>query len=948
MKSFLAEVAQSLYARYGADISSLSILFPSRRARLFFLDALSDIADRPMWQPEWLSIDDLMSEISGLQVGDRTRLITELFKVYSRYHNETFDKFYFWGDMLLTDFDTVDKYCIPADRLFANIADIKELEADISYLKPEQLQIVAAFWRNITDGASLTEEKRKFLAVWRTLAPIYHEYREHLSSLGIAYAGMVHRTAADMIAEGKAKLSKSRRYVVAGFNALSTCEQRLMKFLSSTFATEFFWEYDDYYTKKPEQEAGMFLRQNLNMFPQQGATSHDNFRNVGSVTAISTVSNVVQCKYVAEILRELATKGPLDKSTAIVLTDENLLEPLLHSLPKKVGKVNVTMGYPLRQTPVYTLVERLLELQRHSRVDSDGNVLFYHVDVVGLLTHPYVVDAEPEQVAQLLATVRKNRRVMIDCGALVRGGVPAAVFKRVEEDWRALSAYLQDVIARVAAAPTAEEDSSRRTEFLAVMAENLAKLHNSLTECSEEIVPKVYMSLLKRHLQGVRIPFEGEPLEGVQIMGILETRNLDFRNVILLSMNDDNFPGSHTAQSSFVPYNLRYAYGMPTPEHHEGVYAYSFYRLMQRCENLYMLYCSHADERSTGEPSRYIRQLEYETNFKIRHIEVGVDVNLEDEEQIEIEKSAKVLASMQRFINPGAKSKLSPTAFSLYVDCPLKFYFSVVAQLRNKDEIEEQIDDRILGNIFHYAAQLLYSEIVAKGDVAERLKTLSKPEKLEQAVDEAIRHEYLRTEKVIPEEYSGDLTLIRSVVLRYLRNVLAYDGNHDNFCVERLEKTVYYDFPFRVGGRELSLHFEGISARVDSMSDGSIRIIDYKTGSNHLEYNSLDALFNGSPDERVSNITKTMLYAMMMYHTSGCDVRPVLYYVRSMHDADYSPLLVDKSRKTTGDMYSSMREEFESLVASKLSEMYDPDVPFRQCEDKKACVYCDFREVCGR
>ena len=948
MKSFLAEVAQSLYARYGADISSLSILFPSRRARLFFLDALSDIADRPMWQPEWLSIDDLMSEISGLQVGDRTRLITELFKVYSRYHNETFDKFYFWGDMLLTDFDTVDKYCIPADRLFANIADIKELEADISYLKPEQLQIVAAFWRNITDGASLTEEKRKFLAVWRTLAPIYHEYREHLSSLGIAYAGMVHRTAADMIAEGGATLAKSRRYVVAGFNALSTCEQRLMKFLSSTFATEFFWDYDDYYTKKPEQEAGMFLRQNLNMFPQQGATSHDNFRNVGSVTAISTVSNVVQCKYVAEILRELATKGPLDKSTAIVLTDENLLEPLLHSLPKQVGKVNVTMGYPLRQTPVYTLVERLLELQRHSRVDSDGNALFYHVDVVGLLTHPYVVDAEPEQVAQLLATVRKNRRVMIDCGALVRGGVPAAVFKRVEEDWRALSAYLQDVIARVAAAPTAEEDSSRRTEFLAVMAENLAKLHNSLTECSEEIVPKVYMSLLKRHLQGVRIPFEGEPLEGVQIMGILETRNLDFRNVILLSMNDDNFPGSHTAQSSFVPYNLRYAYGMPTPEHHEGVYAYYFYRLMQRCENLYMLYCSHADERSTGEPSRYIRQLEYETNFKIRHIEVGVDVNLEDEEQIEIEKSAKVLASMQRFINPGAKSKLSPTAFSLYVDCPLKFYFSVVAQLRNKDEIEEQIDDRILGNIFHYAAQLLYSEIVAKGDVAERLKTLSKPEKLEQAVDEAIRHEYLRTEKVIPEEYSGDLTLIRSVVLRYLRNVLAYDGNHDNFCVERLEKPVFYDFPFRVGGRELSLHFEGISDRVDSMSDGSIRIIDYKTGSNHLEYNSLDALFNGSPDERVSNITKTMLYAMMMYHTSGCDVRPVLYYVRSMHDADYSPLLVDKSRKTTGDMYSSMREEFESLVASKLSEMYDPDVPFRQCEDKKACVYCDFREVCGR
>ena len=948
MKGFLAEVAQRLYERYGDDVSSLSILFPSRRARLFFVDALSKIAKRPLWQPTWLTIDEMMSEISGLKVGDKMRLIAELYKIYSKYHDEPFDKFYFWGEMLLTDFDTVDKYRIPADRLFANIVDIKELEADLSYLTPEQLQIVMAFWRNLAEGASLTDEKRRFLEVWRTLAPIYHEFRERLLSLGIAYAGMIHRTAADMIDEGRATFAERRRYVVAGFNALSACEQRLLKFMATAADAEFFWDYDSYYTQNREQEAGMFLRDNIAMFPSRSEVSHDNFRNVKSVSAISTVSNVVQCKYVAEILRELAEEqGPLDKRTAIVLTDENLLEPLLHSLPAELGKVNVTMGYPLRQSLVYSMIERLLELQRHSRLDREGRTLFYFQDVTGLLSHPYIADAEPERVQSILAAIRKNRRVMIDGAMLTDGELLSSIFRRVEE-WNDLSAYLQDVIAVVAGTPCGEDERSRRTEFLAVVAENLAKLHNSLVECDLTLSQSVYISLLRRHLQGVRIPFEGEPLEGVQIMGILETRNLDFRNVILLSMNDDNFPGNRSAQSSFVPYNLRFAYGMPTPEHHEGVYAYYFYRLAQRCENLYMLYCSHADERNTGEPSRYIRQLEYETSFPIRRVEVGVDVFLEEESDIEVEKSDAILERMQRFLQPDAPSKLSPTAFSLYVDCPLKFYFTVVAQLRAQDEIEEKVDDRILGNIFHYAAQQLYAELVDVASPGERLKAMAATENLERVVDEAIRHEYLHTESVSPEDYGGDLTLIRSVVIRYLRNVLAYDAEHDDFSVVQLEKPVRYDFPFTVGERTLHLRFEGISDRVDCKSDGSMRIIDYKTGGKHLEYAGLESLFEGTPDQRISNITKTMLYAMMMYHTSGRDVRPELYYVRSMHDEEYSPLMVDKERKLSGEMYSDLRVEFESLVESKLSEMYDPDVPFRQCDDEKACRYCDYRAVCGR
>lgn len=327
MPGFLQEVAADLYDRYGDDISSLSVLFPSRRARLFFIDALSGIAERPLWQPRWTTIDELMSEISGLRIGDRVRLVTELYKVYSEFHPESFDKFYFWGEMLLTDFDTIDKYLIDADMLFRNLADIKELEADVSYLSPVQLKIIA-FWANFTDETSLSEEKRRFLAVWQTLGPVYRTFRERLRSLGMAYTGMVHRAAAERIKAGGFAFPESRRFVVAGFNALSECEKRLFKFLSTAAETDFYWDYDTYYTDNADQEAGMFLRENRILFPARRELPHDHFRSPKRIEAISTVSNAVQCKYVASILRELAAEqGPLGKETAVVLTDENLLRP---------------------------------------------------------------------------------------------------------------------------------------------------------------------------------------------------------------------------------------------------------------------------------------------------------------------------------------------------------------------------------------------------------------------------------------------------------------------------------------------------------------------------------------------------------------------------------------------------------------------------------------------
>lgn len=948
MQGFLDEVAARLYARYGEKLADKALLFPSRRARLFFTDALSHIVDGPVWQPQWVTIDDLMSEISGLRIGERVRLITELYKVYSTHHQEPFDKFYFWGDMLLTDFDTIDKYRIDADMLFRNIGDLKELEADISYLTPAQLEIIRTFWSSFGEEADLSEEKRRFLAIWKTLGPIYHEFRKRLTTLGIAYNGMMQRAAAERLQEGSFAFPERRHYIIAGFNALSECEKKLFEFLATNAETDFYWDYDTYYTAHSEQEAGMFVRENILRFPARDVISHDNMRNEKRLTAVAAVSNAVQCKYVNRILRQLAEESPLDKRTAIVLTDENLLMPLLYALPEEAKEVNVTMGYPLRSTLVYTFIERLIELQSHSRTNKNGVTAFYHADVTGLLSHPYVMEQDAEATASRQEQIIRERRITIAADWLGTTDLLKRIF-RPAATWRDLSDYLFDVLDGIAHTPCVGSDARQRIEFLSVAASEIVKLRNSLDGCDIELSTEIYASLLRRHLQTLRIPFEGEPLRGLQIMGILETRNLDFDHVIILSMTDDNFPGNRLAQSSFIPYNLRAAYALPTPEHHEGVYAYYFYRLIQRAKSVHMLYCSHADDKSTGEPSRYIRQLDYESGFPIHKIEVGVDVNLAESSAITVAKDTGIMRRLARFTDPENPAALSPTAFFRYVACPLRFYFASIARLKPDDELTEEVDAPMFGTILHASVQQLYSRIENEVHPGNTLKALLRTDEIARAVETAINENYLRDRTATTQDYTGNLLLVKDIVTRYLRGgVLPYDAAHDGFTIIGLEEPIAYGFPFPTADGERILKFAGVADRIDRLDDGTLRVVDYKTGAPHLDFKGLESLFHGKGKQRLSNIVQTLLYAMMLFHSRRIDAVPALYYVRTINRSDYSPSLNDKETGISGAPYSFYRESFESLVSEMLAEMYNPEIPFRQCEDSDTCEFCDFKAICKR
>lgn len=955
MSGFLQQVAERLYREYGDGVSSLRVLLPNRRARLFFSDALAAVTEKPLWQPDYVSIDDVIGEYTDLTAGDHVRLMVELYKVYSAYHQETFDSFYFWGEMLLADFDSIDKYMVDARMLFSNIGDLKELENDHSYLTDEQKQIILRFWRNFGLGGQDSEEKEKFVSIWRTLYDIYTEYRKKLAYSGLAYGGMIYRDVAERLkAEGKVhgpadnagngSNGERLHYVIAGFNALSECEKVLFDHLARRHDVDFFWDYDRYYVDDPEQEAGLFLRDNIRRYPQRLALPYENngFSDKKNITVVAALSDSMQCKYVGEFLADAVRDSPAGtrpgKETAIVLTDENLLMPLLYSIPSDVEKINVTMGYPLRMTVAYTFAERLIELQNRKRTIR-GGLAFYHSDVTGLLSHPYITGQVPD-AGELLVSVTQKQGIYIHADELGDAEMLHAVFSAAGDGWQELSEYLINVISAV----MRREKDVQQVEYLSVIADNINKLSNSLDGCGVELTARIYASVLRKMLQGAGIPFEGEPLEGVQVMGILETRNLDFENVLLLSANDDTFPGNRAVSASFIPNNLRIAYGLPTPRHHEGVYAYYFYRLLQRAGNVHIAYNSTANNKSSGEQSRYIYQLRYESPHELTDRNIGVDVGVEMPCPISVAKDTEVAAKLGRFTN--GQALLSPTSFYNFVACPMKFYFHSIARLGTSAEISEDVDAPMFGSILHYAMRSLYEPLVGIRDPQDKIRELIGTTRVEEAVRKAITEEFFRGSHTDPAEYAGNLVMIQDIVGTYIdKCILPFDAARNGFVIQNLEEKIACSFTLAGGAK---VDFGGTADRIDRLEDGSLRVVDYKTGKERLAFAGVESLFSGMPNELNSGVLQTLLYAMMLERTYGCDVQPTLYYVREMGAPDYSPLLQDKVRKAPVWGYKDVAEPFEAELRRVLARLIDLREPFMQCEDPKVCEWCDYNVLCRR
>lgn len=965
MQTFLQLVAQDLYQKIGNDLSRVAIVFPNKRASLFFNEYLAMQSDRPIWSPAYVSISELFRQLSPWKSGDPIRLVCELYKVFREEtrSEETLDDFYFWGELLISDFDDVDKNLVDADRLFSNLQDLKNIMDDYDFLDSEQEEAIRQFFQNFSIERR-TQLKEKFISLWDKLGDIYHHYRHNLAELGIAYEGMMYRYVMEELQPDKLKYE---HYVFVGFNVLNKVETKFFERLREAGKALFYWDYDVFYTRLPREntppythEAGEFILRNLKIFPNELPESvFDTLRKPKNVRFISAPTENAQARYLPEWIRSV-TKRDLpetpvkEKENAVVLCNEALLLPVLHSIPSEVKNVNITMGFPLAQTPVYSFVSALIELQTTGYRRDTGR--YQYEAVQSVLKHPYTRQLSTSAEGLEKQLTRDNRFFPLP-SELKQDTFLEQVFTP-KTGISALCQYLTEMLREVAVLYQQEQETD--DIFNQLYRESLFKsytlinrLLNLIDNGELNIQIETLRRLLCRLLATSNIPFHGEPAIGMQVMGVLETRNLDFRNLIMLSLNEGQLPKAG-GDSSFIPYNLRKAFGMTTIEHKNAVYAYYFYRLIQRAENVTLLYNTASEGLNRGEMSRFMLQFLVESPHTISREYLEAGQSPQSGREISVEKTPEIITRMyERYdVNRHPRSLFSPSALNTYLDCRLKFYYRYVAGLKAPDEVSAEIDSALFGTIFHRAAELVYKDLTANGKEIRKddlEQVLSNDIKLQNYVDTAFKEEFFHVALTEKPEYNGTQLINAKVITSYLRQLLRNDLQYAPFFMEGMEKKVTEFIEIETPQGKLALNIGGTIDRIDSKDD-TLRIVDYKTGGSPKTPENIKQLFTPA-DGRPNYIFQTFLYASIMCRKQSLKVAPSLLYIHRAASETYSPVIeMGEARqpKIPVNNFAFYEDEFRERLQTLLQEIYNPEEAFTQTEDIKKCEFCDFRELCRR
>ena len=868
MKTFLEYVAEDILSKYGTNLSRTVVVFPNKRASLFLNDALARLARRPIWSPSYITISELFRRHSPLKIADPLKQVCDLHRTYMEVtgFEESIEHFFGWGQLLISDFDDIDKNMAPADMVFANLRDIREYD-DISFLNDEQRATLRKFFANFTDEHD-TLLKRRFLRLWSHMGDIYHGFNRRLASQGLAYEGAIYR----QVAEDEALTFDYDRYIFVGFNLLQVVEQRLFSRLKAQGKAFFYWDFDHYYMSS---EAGHFIAQYLGKYPNELPIDDDriyrNFQRPKTINLMSAPTEDIQARYVSQWLDAQRIKA--GRRTAIVLCNEGLLQTVIHCLPDAVEHVNITNGYPLQQTPIASLVLRML--RDHS---------------------------------------------------------------------------LEQVISKVT--ESAKEPSAADDPLTAEAIFRTYTLLNRLKSLIDngdlpQLQPSTLLPLTTYLIQQTTVPFHGEPAVGLQIMGVLETRNLDFDHILLLSANEGNMPRG-VADNSFIPYSLRQSFNLTTADHKSSIYAYYFNRLLSRAKDVTIIYNNSTTDGQTAEMSRFVLQLLVENPYHTvnrKTLKAGQRANLRHPQTIE--KSDAVIAILrQRFTG----SLLSPTAINRYMRCPLQFYYCYVEGLKEPQETEEgAIDSRQFGNIFHNAAQALYERLMQKSPdiVASDLEQLLKTRvDIERAVDAAFNKEF---HEHIP--HGGLAVINREVIIHYLRQLVETDRRQAPFSILKLEEDVLQPIPIKTLG--ITTTIGGRVDRLDriSLPDGrqQIRVIDYKTGSTRLQsLKCVDDIFDSTRLSAHSDYyLQTFLYARIVSHSlqASMPVAPALLFIQHTGTEHFNPVLKFGSNDIN-DVATPDGDRFIRLLMEKVNEMFDPQTPFIPTTDTDRCRICPYAHLC--
>lgn len=944
MTPFLYQVARH-YLQEG--ISDRCLVFPNRRSIVFFTKHLRTLVaargTAPLIEPQMLTVADFFGRLYGRPVADKVSLLLELYDVYKGLYPtaEPLDDFIFWGDVILSDFSDVDKYLVDPQQLFTNVADFKSIEDTYEYLSPEQREAIEQFLshfrgmpgHDVMAGSDRPSYKAKFLGLWNILLPLYRQYNELLTAKGMAYDGMMYRSVAEAFKAGSAPditaaaFPRSKSFVFVGLNALNECERLVMKRLRDARMAEFCWDYCGEMIRDKSNRSSFFMEDNVAVFPMTWKL--EPLDGVPQVNVVAVPSAAGQAKLLPEMLG-----APED--TAIVIPDENMLLPVLNSIPDSVGEVNVTMGLPLQGSRIHALMHEVTMLQLHLR-QTGGKWYFYHKYVWNILSGGLVklvlTDQEKEAVQKLksAANYYVPQEDFADCGPILQ-----QIFRPVVKDPKAASAsgikdfadYLEGVLRILAPKMLEDKDLAAEVEFAWRWLSCVLRLKGK----DLAVMPATYVRLLGQLLAVQSVPLEGEPLAGLQIMGPLETRALDFGIVILLSCNEGVFP-RHNVSASFVPPQLRKAFGLPTYEFQDAIWAYYFYRMICRAGKVWLLYDTRTEGIVTGEESRYIKQLRYHFRLPINTYTASADLHTVQEEQT-IAKPDDMEARLK-------DHQLSASALQKYLACPAQFYYAYVLRLEPEEEVAESMDAGMFGDIYHGIMQKLYEVAPGKRLTVNYLQSVKKDkERIRAIADDQVK------QKVHTIEVSGRNLVLEDIILEYVDKTLEIDlqlvKDKGDIQLLGLELPETWEFD--------GYKFYGRIDRLERLADGTVRVVDYKTGHTNSEDVNItdenaaavaDKLFGDDNSKRPKIALQLFLYDMLIsrHIPSGTRVVNCIYPTQKLF--------------TSGVEQAPLSQEFCDIMKERLSgllkEIAGPGVPFVRTEDREhTCAYCDFKNICGR
>jgi hypothetical protein len=960
MTYFLEYIAESLYKEFGNTLNRHCLVFPNRRAGLYFLKYLAKRIEEPVWSPSILTINELFRSYSSLQVAGNEILLFELYKAYNSLKKpaESFDEFYYWGDMLLNDFDDVDKYLVNASLLFHNVLDIKNIDSQFGGLTDYQIEIIRRFWTNFNPDKP-TEQKIGFISIWSVLSELYDKFRNALIIKNIAYEGMVFRE----FTENEERICKAdERWDIIhfiGFNALNECEKVLMTQFKKAGKARFYWDYDISYINEGKlNSAGFFLRENLKKFGNDMPSGWNYQTMLSKKTpdvyrrVIDTSSDVAQVKLVSHLLEEVPdiTKENAHH-TAVVLADENLLMPILTSLPENMGDINITMGQPLKQTLVYTLLKQLMDLQKNSFI-SDDISMFSYKDVINILRHPLLSEIAGEHKDELIKEIVRTNLTKIPESQFSKDESLSVIFRKPLTPL-ALSDYFKNILSLIALQNKTgdkSQDFNIRNEFIYRVVLSINRLETVVNSTEISFTTATYMNILDRMIRVQSVPFSGEPLTGIQIMGILETRALDFKNLIILSVNEGVLPASSSG-SSFIPFSLREAFGLPSVNHQESIYAYHFYRLLQRAENVTLIYNSNSEGLRSGEMSRFIIQMKYDELLKPDFLNLNFSITTATQHNEKLERTGEHTKQLEAlFLSQKYGRSLSPSALNTWLCCRMKFFFRYIDRLKEPDSISTDIDPAMLGNILHDIMKNIYRPYIGRNISVEMLTAIVKNDELLSAtVNSAVNDRYKAGRH---DASSGNELIINDVLIAYLKKILNSDKSVAPFFIANLEDSFVFELPLKLDGIETKILTGGKVDRIDKVS-GVTRIVDYKTGTVSESVSSIIDLFIEDRKKDADGWLQTLLYCEAYLSSNpGSIVRPSVYKIRKLNGT----MPVDKLRvKTKGsielvvDDYSTVREDFLDGLKTLIQSIFSHDEPFVKTKDLRGkCSWCPYRILCGR